>query len=368
MASWYSHIYVYVRGVRERHPIYGYLLHLLLNIMLFAHLVAAVYSYYVYVFIVCGRMLTSALQISIYLVIYHTLIIMTFWSLMETLRTPISLVPDQYKVNAETDEQLKKATPQENGRYFPDRSTPEQIQQQHTILTSVIAAKKLEFAETDQHGRYRYCYQCSLLKPDRSHHCSSCGFCVVRFDHHCPWINKCVSHSNYKFFMLYIAYEVGLIVWSLLTSSEAVIRYFTDQEWRGELDEVLQIVVCMIPHAIFGYFPLGELLIYHLQLISLNETTCEQAKIPIIRGDPLANYNFGCWSNYRTVYGWGLWLFPLNTNVTDGLHHPINYSPTADVNEKLVVHEIPGTESTTTVLTTSAVTGTPPRGKSESKL
>ncbi|KAI6211557.1 Palmitoyltransferase [Aphelenchoides besseyi] len=342
MASWYSHIYVYVRGVRERHPICGYLLHLLLNIMLFAHLVAAVYSYYVYVFIVCGKMLTSALQISVYLVIYHTLIIMTFWSLMETLRTPISLVPVQYKVPSETDEQLKKATPQENGRYFPDRSTPEQIQQQHTILTS-----------------------CSLLKPDRSHHCSSCGFCVVRFDHHCPWINKCVSHSNYKFFMLYITYEVALIVWSLLTSSEAVIRYIIHQQWKDELDEVLQIVICMIPHAIFGYYPLGELLIYHLQLIALNETTCEQAKIPIIRGDPQANYNFGCWSNYRTVYGWGLWLFPLNTSVTDGLHHPINYSQTADANEKLVVHEIPGTESTTTVLTTSAVTGTPPRGKSE---
>ncbi|VDK81257.1 unnamed protein product, partial [Gongylonema pulchrum] len=53
---------------------------------------------------------------------------------------------------------------------------------------------------------YRYCYQCSLIKPDRSHHCSSCGFCVVKYDHHCPWINKCVSFNNYKYFMLYLIY------------------------------------------------------------------------------------------------------------------------------------------------------------------
>ncbi|KAI6206430.1 hypothetical protein M3Y94_00909700 [Aphelenchoides besseyi] len=361
MVSWYSHIYTYVRKVRAKHPVRGYVLHLLLNLMLIAQLIAATYSYYVYVFIVCGRMLTSTLQISIYLVIYHTLIFMTFWSLVQTIRAPIARVPDQYSVDEETDNELKKVTPQENGRYIPDRSTVEQMQQQYALLAPVVLAKKLEFAETDYYGRFRYCYQCSLLKPDRSHHCSSCGFCVVRFDHHCPWINKCVSHSNYKFFMLYIAYEVALIVWSLVTSIEAIVRYFVHQKWSSEFDDVIQIIACMIPHAIFGYFPLGELLIYHLQLIGLNETTCEQAKIPIIRGDPQANYNFGCWSNYRTVYGWGLWLFPLNTNITDGLHHPINYSSLAEEDEKLQVHPL-STETPATVCSKSTATQTTTTG------
>ncbi|KAI6180721.1 RNA helicase [Aphelenchoides besseyi] len=230
MASWYSHIYVYVRGVRERHPICGYLLHLLLNIMLFAHLVAAILRLRLYCLWKNADKCSSDIRLPGHLpYAYH------YDFLVVDGNTSDSNFACSRSIQ-KTDEQLKKATPQENGRYFPDRSTPEQIQQQHTILTSVVATKKLEFAETDQHGRYRQ--------------------------------DKVENIGNFR---------------SLLTSSEAVIRYIIHQQWKDELDEVLQIVICMIPHAIFGYYPLGELLIYHLQLIALNETTCEQAKIPIIR-------------------------------------------------------------------------------------
>lgn len=47
----------------------------------------------------------------------------------------------------------------------------------------------------------RFCRNCLLVKPDRSHHCSICGTCVLKMDHHCPYINNCVGNNNYKFFM-----------------------------------------------------------------------------------------------------------------------------------------------------------------------
>lgn len=39
----------------------------------------------------------------------------------------------------------------------------------------------------------KYCKQCKLFKPPRTHHCSECNRCVLKMDHHCPWINNCVG-------------------------------------------------------------------------------------------------------------------------------------------------------------------------------
>ncbi|KAI6216483.1 Palmitoyltransferase [Aphelenchoides fujianensis] len=358
MASWYSYFYAYVRRTRQERPVWGFVLHLLLNAILVGQLIVSAYVYYVYTFVVCGRMLTSALQVAVYLCVFNMLAVMVLWSLVQTIRTPVSQVPEQYKgagiqggpfVDLEVDAQLKQVTPFEGGRFHPDKSTAEQAAQQHAILAPWVQRKRLEFAETDFHGRYRYCYQCSLLKPDRAHHCSSCGFCVVRFDHHCPYINKCVSHGNYKFFMLYIIYGCAFILWALVTSLEAWARYFVNREWRGELADFVQITVCLVAFGVFGYFPFGELLLYHLKLIAVNETTCEQAKVPIIRGDPKANYDFGRYANFRAVFGWGLWAFPVDTRVTDGLHHAVHYSVQADENEKLTLNAVRSVDSRSTV-------------------
>lgn len=55
----------------------------------------------------------------------------------------------------------------------------------------------------------RYCEKCKgaeTWKPARAHHCSECGFCVFRMDHHCPWINNCVGHRNFKYFLQFVIY------------------------------------------------------------------------------------------------------------------------------------------------------------------
>ncbi len=60
----------------------------------------------------------------------------------------------------------------------------------------------------------RSCNKCEIIKPPRSHHCSVCDKCVIKMDHHCPWINNCVGHGNYRYFisfMLYVSLATGYI-------------------------------------------------------------------------------------------------------------------------------------------------------------
>uniref|UniRef100_A0AC34QEW3 Uncharacterized protein n=1 Tax=Panagrolaimus sp. JU765 TaxID=591449 RepID=A0AC34QEW3_9BILA len=120
-------------------------------------------------------------------------------------------------------------------------------------------------------------------------------------------------------------------------------RYFPDQSDADQIAAQTKILdefanerclmfvevdghMSLLLHAVFAYYPLGELLKYHVKLLYDNETTCEQAKTPIIRGDNRATYNLGGYLNYRAVFGWGLWAFPVPTPVTDGMHFHIRYS------------------------------------------
>ncbi|XGW04136.1 hypothetical protein V3C99_015354 [Haemonchus contortus] len=323
--SWYSVIYTRVREYSKENPVSGFFLTRLLNALLVAQLVALMYSFYVYIAIVCGHFLHSPLQATIYLCVYSSLAFMALWSLFSVLAFGVARIPPQWTVPAETDALLKQCTPFENGKYVVDKSTPEQTVKQHRILTRVAAQLGVVQAECDQAGRNKYCYICQTLKPDRSHHCSSCGRCVVKFDHHCPWINQCVNHNNYKPFLLYIFYSTLLVLWFLLTSIECFVRFIINAAWLDEAIPLVLLFSVIAMFGMFGYFPLGEMLIFHYGLLSINETTCEQAKPAVLKFDFKADYNLGREKNFEQVFGWGLWLFPLKTSLEDGMHFEIRY-------------------------------------------
>lgn len=72
----------------------------------------------------------------------------------------------------------------------------------------------------------RFCDKCRIVKPDRSHHCSVCRKCVLKMDHHCPWVNNCVSYSNYKYFILFLAYGLLMCIYVVATTGEYVAKFW----------------------------------------------------------------------------------------------------------------------------------------------
>ncbi|KAM4634460.1 palmitoyltransferase ZDHHC12-B isoform 2-T2 [Polymixia lowei] len=63
--------------------------------------------------------------------------------------------------------------------------------------------------------RQRRCGHCLLQQPMRSKHCQTCQHCVRRYDHHCPWIENCVGEKNHRWFVLYLAVQLLVLLWGL---------------------------------------------------------------------------------------------------------------------------------------------------------
>ncbi|KAF2361628.1 Palmitoyltransferase DHHC domain [Trinorchestia longiramus] len=52
----------------------------------------------------------------------------------------------------------------------------------------------------------RYCPNCKIYKPERSHHCSLCDRCIHQRDHHCFFLGTCVGGYNLCYFVIFCFY------------------------------------------------------------------------------------------------------------------------------------------------------------------
>ncbi|XP_022086544.1 probable palmitoyltransferase ZDHHC16 [Acanthaster planci] len=190
------------------------------------------------------------------------------------------------------------------------------------------------------------CKKCIAPKPPRTHHCSICNKCILKMDHHCPWINNCVGHYNYRYFIMFCIYMwvgtlyicvsawplfreeffdaqktfdsllAGSLFFTMLHSYNIAKQNKTDallervsslsnSESAYHKAVVFQFIVCFSV-----LIALGVLTTWHVRLICRGETSIEKhindserarlKKVNVIYRNP---YNFGVKENWRKLLG-----------------------------------------------------------------
>ncbi|XP_026463805.1 palmitoyltransferase ZDHHC15B-like isoform X1 [Ctenocephalides felis] len=263
------------------------------------------WSYYAYVIQLCFLTVNSDLEKVFYLLFFHILFVMFFWSYWQTIFTEIGTVPVKFKIPRSEMNLLLQA---------------ESTDQQKRILDNF--SSNLPTTNRTASGVARYCDKCQHIKPDRAHHCSVCGTCVLKMDHHCPWVNNCVSFFNYKYFILFLGYALIYCLYISFTSLHYFILF-----WKGELEGMGRF------HILFLFFvsimfavSLVSLFCYHCYLVLHNRSTLEAFRAPIFRTGPDKDgFSLGKYNNFREVFGDNpkTWLIPVFTSLGDGVIYPV---------------------------------------------
>ena len=60
-----------------------------------------------------------------------------------------------------------------------------------------LIEKDNNFKEYLKSKGFRFCKECKMFKPERTHHCRQCNNCVLKMDHHCNWLYNCIGFYNY---------------------------------------------------------------------------------------------------------------------------------------------------------------------------
>uniref|UniRef100_A0A8B9J0X5 Palmitoyltransferase n=1 Tax=Amazona collaria TaxID=241587 RepID=A0A8B9J0X5_9PSIT len=192
------------------------------------------------------------------------------------------------------------------------------------------AAKDLPIYTRTMSGAIRYCDRCHLVKPDRCHHCSVCDKCILKMDHHCPWVNNCVGFSNYKFFLLFLAYSLLYCLFIAATDLQYFIKFWTNG--LPDTQAKFHIMFLFFAAAMFSV-SLSSLFGYHCWLVSKNKSTLEVFRAPIFRHRADKNgFSLGFSKNLRQVFGdeKKYWLLPVFSSLGDGCSFPtclVNQDP-----------------------------------------
>ncbi|CAH1103174.1 unnamed protein product [Psylliodes chrysocephalus] len=267
-----------------------------------------VWSYYAYVVQLCLLTVEDVTKRTLYLIFYHLFFFMFCWSYFQTIFTDIGTVPSKYAIP--------------DNIFEAYMNNADNFETQNTILENL--AKRLPITNITVNGGVRFCEKCRVLKPDRAHHCSVCGVCVLKMDHHCPWINNCVSFTNYKFFVLFLAYALMYCVYVSLTSLSYFISF-----WKGDLPGMgrFHILFLFFVSIMFG-ISLLSLFCYHCYLVIENRTTLEAFRPPNFRDVGTDKYGFhiGKFNNFKEVFGENCktWFLPVSTSLGNGLEYPVH--------------------------------------------
>ncbi|TMS14353.1 Palmitoyltransferase ZDHHC2 [Larimichthys crocea] len=268
--------------------------------VLFINLVVG-WSYYAYVVELCVYTIPNNAERISYLVVFHVFLTMFIWSYWTAIGSKPAGPSKAFSLPSAEKELYERE---------------EQAETQQEILKRV--ARNLPVYTRTAGGAIRYCDHCQLIKPDRCHHCSTCEMCVLKMDHHCPWVNNCVGFSNYKYFILFLAYASLYCVVICAT----VIKYFI-KFWTKQLPDThakFHILFLFFVAALF-FISILSLLSYHLWLVGKNRTTIEAFRAPVFTNGPdKSGFSLGFRRNVAEVFGSEAkyWIFPVFSSLGDG--------------------------------------------------
>ncbi|XP_031473556.1 probable protein S-acyltransferase 4 isoform X1 [Nymphaea colorata] len=155
----------------------------------------------------------------------------------------------------------------------------------------------------------KYCDTCLLYRPPRASHCSICNNCVQKFDHHCPWVGQCIGLRNYRFYFLFVSSTTFLCIYVFTFSWVNILLQRSHRSlWKAMAKEVPSVVLIIYTFIMVWF--VGGLTIFHLYLISRNQTTYENFRS---RYDKKENpYNLGAWRNFKDIF-----LSPIPPSLND---------------------------------------------------
>uniref|UniRef100_W5N982 Palmitoyltransferase n=1 Tax=Lepisosteus oculatus TaxID=7918 RepID=W5N982_LEPOC len=254
--------------------------------VLFITIIVA-WSYYAYVVQLCIESMENTGEKIVCLVAYHLFFLMFSWAYWKTIFTkPLNPLKEFHLSYAD--------------RELLEREDRGEAQQE--ILRRI--AKDLPIYTRTMSGAIRYCDRCQLVKPDRCHHCSVCDKCILKMDHHCPWVNNCVGFSNYKFFMLFLAYSLLYCVFIAATDLQYFIKFWTNG--LPDTQAKFHIMFLFFAATMFSV-SLSSLFGYHCWLVSKNRSTLgreEAFRAPAFRhGADKNGFSLGLSKNFRQVFG-----------------------------------------------------------------
>ncbi|KFQ21151.1 Palmitoyltransferase ZDHHC15, partial [Mesitornis unicolor] len=241
-----------------------------------------------------------------YLTIFHILFVLFVWTYWKSVFTRPVQPGKKYHISY-TDKER-----------YENEERPE-VQRQ--ILAEI--ARKLPVYTRTGNGGVRFCDRCQLIKPDRCHHCSICAICVLKMDHHCPWVNNCIGFSNYKFFLLFLAYSLLYCLYIAATVFKYFIKYWTGELTNGRSKFHILFLLFV---AVMFFVSLMFLFGYHCWLVSRNRSTLEAFSAPVFQNGPDKNgFNLGFVKNLQQVFGEEkkLWFLPIASSQGDGHFFPM---------------------------------------------
>lgn len=159
----------------------------------------------------------------------------------------------------------------------------------------------------------RFCRQCRIFKPARTHHCGTCRRCVLLFDHHCFFMrSNCIGFYNRKFFILFVGYaslSCGLVS---VISPMGLLAYINDVGESTAVPVITKLVLLLLAYMMcfLHAIVLAGFGAYHIYLVCRNVTTLEHSDLC---EEDSGAYNRGVAKNWRATFGThpALWFVPV---------------------------------------------------------